>query len=451
MHFGPTRLCFARPLLTMTLAFWSPVCIWAQESTAASDFESISRSAAVAREAGHANEAIEAYQRALKMRPQWEEGWWYLGTLLYDQDRCLQAIPAFQKLVELVPNAGPAWDFLGLCEFETKDYENSLEHLRKGFSFANVDHPETAQVAKYHLSLLLIRSGEFDNAATLLASTFRQKEISPQIKFALGLAMLRVPLLPSEIDPSRDALIRSAGDVASAIAQNDSAKALAAFPSLLRNFPKAPYLRYAYAKALASVGRDEDASRQLRDEITVSKPSALPWIEISEIELRSQRPQEALRAAEEAVRLAPDSSASHKALAQVLQQLGNKEKAAEELTLADKLAPEKPRPEQRLALLYSNHESEQLEANPEPARHDEDGPKSRRFEEVSSLAAAAQAAATQKQQSRIIGSRWNRARIGTMVAGIWPCSSTLPGNIKELFLSLRNLWSIVRILEWRGL
>jgi tetratricopeptide (TPR) repeat protein len=165
------------------------------------------------------------------MRPQWEEGWWYLGMLLYDQNRYSQAIPAFQKLVELVPNAGPAWDFLGLCEFEAKNYEKALHHVKKGLSFANVD--ETAQVAKYHLSLLLIRGGEFNDATTLLASTFGQKEVPPQIKIALGLAMLRVPLLPSQIDPSRDALLHFAGEVAAAIARNDSAKALTAFPSLL--------------------------------------------------------------------------------------------------------------------------------------------------------------------------------------------------------------------------
>jgi len=392
MHFGPPRRSLVHLLLAMTLAFWSPVSISAQESTGGSDFETLSSLATSAREAGHADEAIQAYQRALNMRPRWEEGWWYLGTLLYDQDRYVQAIPAFQKLIELVPNAGPAWDFLGLCEFETKDFTNSLQHLEKGLSFPDAADPETALVAKYHLSLLLIRSAEFDDAATLLASTFGEKETPPQIDVALGLAMLRVPLLPSEIDPSRDALIRSVGKVASALAQHDSTKVLAAFPSLLRDFPDAPYVRYAYGKALASAGRDEEALKQQTEESTVSKTSALPWIEISAIEIRLQQSQEALQAAEEAVKRAPGSSTSHRALAESLQALGQKEKAAEERTLAEKLAPEKPHPEQRLVLLYSNHASEQSEANPQLAGHVADGSKSPSYEEISKLAATAQAA-----------------------------------------------------------
>jgi len=72
-------------------------------------------------------------------------------------------------------------------------------------SFTIVDGPKTAQVAKHHLSLLLIRKGDFKDAIAPLASSFGQKEIPPQIKIALELARLRVPLLPSEIPFARRA------------------------------------------------------------------------------------------------------------------------------------------------------------------------------------------------------------------------------------------------------
>src|SRR6202035_1011145 len=110
------------------------------------NFEVVAKSATAAREAGRADEAIRRYGRALETNSGWEEGWWYLGTLLYDADRYSEAIPAFQKLVGLVPNAGPAWNFLGLCEFETKDYANSLAHLEKGLTLGDADDPETARV-----------------------------------------------------------------------------------------------------------------------------------------------------------------------------------------------------------------------------------------------------------------------------------------------------------------
>ncbi len=396
----------ARFVLTIIMVYGSiaAVCgqssLRAQQNSETTGFEAAAKSATAAREAGHADEAIQEYRRALEINSRWEEGWWYLGTLLYDSDRYSEAIPAFQGLVNLVPGAGPAWNFLGLCEFETRDYTNSLSHLQKGLALGDADDPETARVARYHLALLLIRSGESDQAAALLASTFEQGEPPAQIKIALALAMLRVPLLPKDVDPSQDALISAAGEVASAIAQNNSPKALAAFPNLLKDYPATPYLHHAYGKTLASAGMSEEALKQQREEIDVSPKSALPWIEISEIELHLQHPQEALHAAEEAVQRAPDSSASHAALGQVLQALGRKEKAAAELAGAEKLSPERPQAEERIAKLYSNHTEARPGENGQAAAHPATDPGSSNFEELSSRAAAAQAAGDTEQAIR---------------------------------------------------
>jgi tetratricopeptide (TPR) repeat protein len=403
MQVQQTCLSQARFFLAMIVVSWSTVAVFGQSSSASqenagtADFETAAKSAAAAREAGHADEAIRAYRRAVEIYPGWGEGWWYLGTLLYDGDRYSEAIPAFQKLVELAPSAGPAWNFLGLCEFETKDYGNSLEHMGKGLALGDGDDPEIAGVSKYHLALLLIRSGESDQAATLLASTFRQSAMSAQIKFALGLTMLRVPLLPEEIDHSQDALIYATGEVAAALAQNNSAKTLTAFPTLLKDYPSTPYLHYTYGKALALAGRDEEAMQQQREEAGISPKSALPWIEISQLELRLPHPQEALHAAKEAVQRAPDSTASHRTLGRVLQALGKREEAMEEFALAEKLAPEKYRPEERITLIYSSHTEAKSERNVEVAAHQPSDSGSKSFEEFSSRAAAAQAGGDRDQ------------------------------------------------------
>jgi tetratricopeptide (TPR) repeat protein len=405
MHFRRTELPHARSFLAMILAF-STILPLARNSPAqgvsgTADFAATAKSATAAREAGRADEAIRAYRRAEEINPTWEEGWWYLGTLLYDADRYSEAIPAFQKLVELVPNGGPAWDFLGLCEFETKDYGNSLEHLKKGLALGDADDPETARVANYHLALLLIRNGEFDQASAQLSATAGQAEMPAQIKLALALAMLHVPLLPKEIDPSQDALIAAAGETASAIAQNNSAKALATFSNLLRDYPATAYLHYAYGKVFASAGRDEDALKQQHEEASISPKSALPWIEISQLELHLQHPQEALHAAQEAVQRAQGSSTSHRTLGQALQALGKNQEAAAELALAEKLAPEKGQREERLAQLYSNRSDASIDAsskgNARTAAQPAGNSGSNNFEELSSRAAKAQAAGNPDQ------------------------------------------------------
>ena len=48
----------------------------------------------------------------------------------------------------------------------------------------------------------------------MLAAAFGDQSPA-QAKVALGLVLLRVPLLPQEVDPSQDALVQAAGETAS--------------------------------------------------------------------------------------------------------------------------------------------------------------------------------------------------------------------------------------------
>ncbi len=232
--------------------------------TAQASFDKAANAAATARDAGRSDEAIENYRLAVAIRPDWQEGWFYLGTLQYDADRYTDAIPAFQKLVQLAPAIGPAWNFLGLCEFETKDYSNSLIHLEKGQKLGN--DPEIARVSQYHLALLLNRNREFDRATAMLVSAFRAGQFPPEARLAMGLALLHAPVLPDELNPSREALVHAAGEIAALLAQGDYAKALDAFPQFLKDYPDVPYLHDAYAKALAAAGRSTEALQQRREE-----------------------------------------------------------------------------------------------------------------------------------------------------------------------------------------
>src|SRR6266568_2127728 len=94
-----------RPLLLYCVSAWLfAFCLDAasgqtSDNSKNSDFDHLAKSAALARESGKNTEAIERYQRALELRSDWEEGWWYLGTLLYDTDRFAEAVPALRKVV----------------------------------------------------------------------------------------------------------------------------------------------------------------------------------------------------------------------------------------------------------------------------------------------------------------------------------------------------------------
>jgi len=377
---GPSFL-FLLLVSLVASCFASPS--FGQNNPSDSSFDNLAKLATAAREAGKSDEALDNYRRAVEIRPDWEEGLWYLGTLQYDADHFAEAIPALQKVVQMDPALGSAWNFLGLCEFETRDYPNSLTHLQKGQAVGTGDDPEIARVSKYHLALLLIRSAEFEQARAILSSSIAN-EASPQVKIALGLSLLRVPLLPQEVDPSWDALIQAAGAAASLLAHDETDKALISLAALVKAYPTTPYLHYAYGVTLASAGRDEEALIQQREERKISHKSSLAHIEISKIALRLRHHEEALRAAEAALQLAPESAAAYRALAESEQALGRKAKGVEHRRTAEKLAPETPKRDEQMVKLYGLHATL-------PAK--EVAPSaSANFDEVAQQAAASQAA-----------------------------------------------------------
>jgi tetratricopeptide (TPR) repeat protein len=314
--------------------------VLAQSGTAVppSDFEGLSTAATTAREAGHAEEAIRDYQSALDLRPDWQEGWWYLGTLQYDADHYREAADAFTHLLNLNSKVGAAWAFLGLCEFESKDYPNSLLHLRNAEDRSYTDDPEVQRVARYHLALLLIRDREFEAATSLLLSEFGSDNLAEPIKVALGMALLRIPLLPDEVDPSRDALIRAAGEAATWVAKHDLERATDSFRKMDQQYPNTPFLHYALGNALASASRYDDAARQFQSETKTTPESPLPIVALVSIAIAQNHAKQALVLAERGVRLAPDSASAHDALAQALEKSGRKSEALAERKKAKELS-----------------------------------------------------------------------------------------------------------------
>lgn len=238
-------------------------------------FEELAKAATAAREAGNVQQATKDYRSAVQLRPDWTEGWWYLGTMAYDADRYADAIPAFQKVAALAPTMGTAWTFLGLCEYGQKDYDDALARLEKGKALGDSDDPELARVAHFHLALLKIRKGDFADAEGLIAAEFSQGEIPAQAQFALGLAMLRVPLVPEEVNPSKDGLVQEAGKLAAQVISAGAKNFEKVFPALLQKFPRTPYLYYAYGEALAANSREKEAAEAFQKEAEISPRSEI--------------------------------------------------------------------------------------------------------------------------------------------------------------------------------
>ena len=117
-----------------------------QQGSGNDSFEALAKQATAAREEGKTHEAIHFYEGALQQNPDWTDGLWYLGILYADAGRYNYAIPAFQKVTTVYPKLGPAWAYLGLCEFETKDFDKFVSAICKMRSSS--DSPKLPGVEK---------------------------------------------------------------------------------------------------------------------------------------------------------------------------------------------------------------------------------------------------------------------------------------------------------------
>jgi tetratricopeptide (TPR) repeat protein len=322
------------------------------QSRSAATFEDLAHRAAAAREAGHVIDAIESYQRAVRLRPKWDEGWWYLATLRYEQKKDAAALDALTRFLALKPQAGPAWALRGLCEFRLARYDRARASFDKARTLGIPGNDELRRATWYHTAILMLQRGEFELAVEPLTLLARSEAESPSLTEAIGLLVLRLADVPGAIPPARRDLVMAAGAAGYSWLARAGDEADRRFTSLVERYPSVSFVHYAHGVFLLQ--RDSDAAlAAFRREIDVNPDSAYPHLEIAFELLRRGDAAAARASAERAVALAPALFASHNALGRALAELGEIEPAIRELELAVKLAPEIPEVHFSLANAYA--------------------------------------------------------------------------------------------------
>jgi tetratricopeptide (TPR) repeat protein len=314
-------------------------------------FETIAANAARAREADAVDDAIRWYRRGVRVRPAWDEGWWYLATLLYDRDRYTEARDAFSGFLKQRPDPGPARALRGLCEFRLKEYHASERDLGQWVTEGARGNVETSRVAWYHLAVLRIRAGQFELAFEPMTKACLSGPESPELVRAAGLLLLRMAALPAEVPGDKTEMVDVAGRAAYSWLASKGDEAQARFQELIRRFPEAPNAHYCYGLFL--MGQDPEAALgEFREEMRVQPGSVYARLEMA-FELLKRGDYAAARPyAEDAVKLAPGLFATHNALGRVLVEVGELDRGIAELEEAARLAPEGPEMYFALARAY---------------------------------------------------------------------------------------------------
>ena len=278
---------------------------------------------------------------------------WQQAMADYSGGRYSEAIAVLKTWVQQKPDDGTAWAVMGLSEFELKDYDNALIHLERGRRLGVGASQQASALAICRLAVLLNRSGQFDAATAALAPIHDFQPMQREIGFALGLALLRMKALPSDVDAAQRPLVEGAGQIALLLMDSKYDAAFPLFQKLIAQYPSAPWLHYAYGVALDSLSQYDEAKAQMREEAKLSPHSALPWIHLASISLRQHLPEDALAAAKTGVELEPDSADAHYVLGRAWLEKGDAQQAIPELEKAAGMAPSSPEAHFALARAFA--------------------------------------------------------------------------------------------------
>ena len=319
---------------------------------AAETFPELSKQAASARERNQIDQAIKLYRECVRLRPSWAEGWWYLGTLLYDKDAFADAGQALARFVKIDANAAPGYALLGLSEYETKKYSDALPHLEKALSLGLKGDPQVSKVTRFHAGLLLTYFGQFESALQRYAQLAVQSGGDPDMTVAVGLAAMRMPLLPRDLPASQQEIVIAAGTAVQDSLSRRPADAQRAFESLVAKYPNTPQVHNIYGAFL--LASDPDAAiREWRLELEISPKHVPARLQLAFEYVKRGEPASGLAYAREAVELAPDLFVAHNALGQALVGSGKLSEGIAELEKARDLAPDSPETRVVLASAYA--------------------------------------------------------------------------------------------------
>jgi tetratricopeptide (TPR) repeat protein len=320
--------------------------------SASTDFSQVAAQATAAREAGDSGRALDLYTRAVSINPSWPDGWWYLGQLHYAANDYADAVAAFTHFLAIEPNAAPATALRGLCEYSLGDYEPSLHDIQRALALGAADDARNAQILRYHEALLLTRLNHFEEALSAFSYFAKQQLSSDEIYVAVGLAMLRLPLLPADASPSQREQAAGAGHAAYLLISGNAQGAADAFQEFFAQNPAAAGVHYAYGYLLYPTDQDA-AIAEFQRELAVDPGSPITHTMLAWALLIENEPAAALPEARKAAAAAPTLPLAQLSLGRALLETGDVKSATPVLESVLTLDPQNLEIHIALARAYS--------------------------------------------------------------------------------------------------
>jgi tetratricopeptide (TPR) repeat protein len=280
---------------------------------------------------GRHDEAVDAFERSLKIQPAHPRTWQAYGAALVNVGRHAEGARAWRRCIELSPaDSAVLWRGLGEAELLAGNLDAALEALRKAHGL----HPEDPS-SLFLLGQSLLRAGRAQEAVRLLQEERAARPRHRTLDMLLGQALLRLGQgrlrdgAPEEaVDLAEQAVelgslppdgLFLAALLADRAGRRDRAHrwfeaALAAEPELLRR-------KHEAALALEGEQRYAEAASMLRDILAADPDHAPTLFNLGRLLLLDGRPDQAIPPLRRGLELREDPRA-RAALDQALREAG---------------------------------------------------------------------------------------------------------------------------------
>lgn len=288
-------------------------------------------------ETGRVDQAIDEWQRVVRLRPGFAEAYYNLGSALANRGRRREAIAALESAIDAKADYAEAHNNLGVLlqsegklKAAVKSYERAIE-IRPDYAFA-----------RHNLGSAHLARGEIEEAIVQLEEAVRLDPGYAQAHYTLGSALGREGRVEEELAHYRKAL-----------------EVKPDYPEALNNL----------GGVLADRGRPQEAIAPLREALRLREDYVLAHRNLANALAQLGDLDEAAREYREVLVSRPGDGSVHLGLATVLRKAGRLSESLSHFRLAVRLLPDDPVALAGLAWVEAVHPSAELRDAESAVRH----------------------------------------------------------------------------------